>query len=1191
MLMALLMILVLGLVGLSTIELRRASQDQYSAVARANARMALITAIGQLQKAVGPDQRVTGTSEILGSTTQQSHWTGAWRSTHEDGTPFLIRDDLNGGLKDSRVVTPESRANQVIDWLVSGDQAPTDSNIKDAVTLVGEGTTGDKTKKAVEVSKLEVKPGKEGIGGHYAWWTGDLGVRANIGTEDPRQEIVADPASPSDGGLYRVMASQAADLAIISGGQTLDKGEGERLASAPTAALTPLGAQWVKGHAFDYTVQSAGVLADVARGGLKRDLTAYLNSNGEVTSDYNGVGLKDDDSLVGVDADLQKSNVSTRHFAAGARFGLLRDWFNAAVPIKNPSSDTRLPDLDMTGTGTSRQMALSNEAAVKIAGNHHAALQPVLVEAVNYQQMGNYVDRTVVQSGAPAPVKIFQFRTFMYPRVTLWNPYNVELRGDRLMVMIQGNGRAELWTRNADVNKSPQFRQTTPWLMFEGGRDMNFNGSIRDSSGYNDPYMGSYYFVVPATTFKPGECLVFTPSTIAEYNGRSVYRQGAYNLNANELSCNVPPDPARSYYISGSDIDGGVPYQMVQFWYAPGDWFSGVTNQADDTRVIVKRVPSASQTVTFEEFDALPQVTVLSASLQYGAGREPRSAWGDNITMPMQLVDRNNPKPNVVPNVRTREGIRLRWFEEHPSNIKGSGPLSGTKHFEEALLGNWNPRASYIMRSPWENLAGTLPSGTGTNSASGPWFFGAYTRDLYDPAVSWQEQTPVLRDGRYHGNPFGTPQEGSDRRVVFDLPHPEVGVLSLAQFQHAKLSELIWHPSFAIGNSLADPRLGTGNNAGLNRTAAVGAGPVSASMGGFHEIEIGWSSDAQRATSKGAWATTARAMLGNAPVKDNLIYDLSYEANRTLWDRYFLSSGSANEKTRFLAEPEKSPLPNARMRLAPFTRGTADAKTVGDFQRAAYQLMVDGAFNVNSTSVAAWKALLASSRRSGYGGSNGIAFPRMLHAPGGEWKSGSAPDNDAAWAGFRSLSEEQVEALAAAIVEEVKLRGPFVSMADFVNRRLAEDSTGRMGPLQAAIERAGLNQDFIDEYPLDNSKSLPDYQHPDNMRDPTTLEQTLKPNTKAWGATAYLTQADVLQVIGPALSARSDSFVIRAYGDALDAAGKVQARAWCEAVVQRTPEPLKADSGGLDCANPGLPGDFGRRFAITAFRWLSPEEI
>ena len=117
------------------------------------------------------------------------------------------------------------------------------------------------------------------------------------------------------------------------------------------------------------------------------------------------------------------------------------------------------------------------------------------------------------------------------------------------------------------------------------------------------------------------------------------------------------------------------------------------------------------------------------------------------------------------------------------------------------------------------------------------------------------------------------------------------------------------------------------------------------------------------------------------------------------------------------------------------------------------------------------------------------------------------------------------------------------------------------------------------------------YVHPDHIAKPTRLDQTLKPSCKAWGAPGYLTQADILQVIGPALSARSDTFVIRTYGDALDAAGKVQAQAWCEAVVQRVPQPLSPDASGLNSSLAGKTNDFGRRFVITSFRWLSPGEL
>jgi hypothetical protein len=40
---------------------------------------------------------------------------------------------------------------------------------------------------------------------------------------------------------------------------------------------------------------------------------------------------------------------------------------------------------------------------------------------------------------------------------------------------------------------------------------------------------------------------------------------------------------------------------------------------------------------------------------------------------------------------------------------------------------------------------------------------------------------------------------------------------------------------------------------------------------------------------------------------------------------------------------------------------------------------------------------------------------------------------------------------------------------------------------------------------------------------------------------------------------------------------KIESTAWCEAIVQRTAEPA--------------PDGMGRRFAITSFRWLSPDDL
>jgi hypothetical protein len=67
--------------------------------------------------------------------------------------------------------------------------------------------------------------------------------------------------------------------------------------------------------------------------------------------------------------------------------------------------------------------------------------------------------------------------------------------------------------------------------------------------------------------------------------------------------------------------------------------------------------------------------------------------------------------------------------------------------------------------------------------------------------------------------------------------------------------------------------------------------------------------------------------------------------------------------------------------------------------------------------------------------------------------------------------------------------------------------------------------------------------------------------------------------------------VIRTYGEAKDASGEITARAWCEAVVQRTPDPIAPDGTGLDPDRSRPEGAFGRSFKVISFRWLAGAEV
>ena len=96
------------------------------------------------------------------------------------------------------------------------------------------------------------------------------------------------------------------------------------------------------------------------------------------------------------------------------------------------------------------------------------------------------------------------------------------------------------------------------------------------------------------------------------------------------------------------------------------------------------------------------------------------------------------------------------------------------------------------------------------------------------------------------------------------------------------------------------------------------------------------------------------------------------------------------------------------------------------------------------------------------------------------------------------------------------------------------------------------------------------------------------------GAPGFLSQADILNVLGKAATPRSDTFTIRGYGEAKDASGKILASAVCEAVVQRFPEwvdptdPVETAVADLKSLSNKK---FGRRFQISSLRWLNSSEI
>jgi hypothetical protein len=304
-----------------------------------------------------------------------------------------------------------------------------------------------------------------------------------------------------------------------------------------------------------------------------------------------------------------------------------------------------------------------------------------------------------------------------------------------------------------------------------------------------------------------------------------------------------------------------------------------------------------------------------------------------------------------------------------------------------------------------------------------------------------------------------------------------------------------------------------------------------------------------------------------------------------------------------------NPLANKRVVFQPDTKAAVANgafPAANEFPHPTYlarNSLYDGGFNVNSTSKNAWKAVLAGMRGQTLPDGSSVSGT-VLTKFARSFKSTTGVSN--AWNNYRELTDAEIDVLAAQVVKEVRDRGPFMSLGDFINRRLLDSKDlslrqhGLKGALQAAIDKSGINKNAITEAggglsdgtfaaPADTTNLIfndpngnaggrqggPNSNFTDKNDDGPGTYGVLKkatnplaprfPNiasmsekndkdkvTAGLGAPKVITQLDVLNTVGPNLTARSDTFTVRAYGEALDNAGNTIGRAWVEVVVQRT---------------------------------------
>lgn len=292
-------------------------------------------------------------------------------------------------------------------------------------------------------------------------------------------------------------------------------------------------------------------------------------------------------------------------------------------------------------------------------------------------------------------------------------------------------------------------------------------------------------------------------------------------------------------------------------------------------------------------------------------------------------------------------------------------------------------------------------------------------------------------------------------------------------------------------------------------------------------------------------------------------------------DSHFFSTVS---RASAAAEVPLYPLPNTQYEVV----GTTDMRDL-QAPESAQNLFVRGAFNVNSTSIDAWKAMLSGitvpewshveKNEAGEdqevaldvsGASQFFNYAHTAQQSYGGFDVGVEPEvpdpmveaRKSFRRGMVLLSQAQAQALATKLVRRIRLHiqtiGPFRSLRDFADS----------GVLDGAMLDAGID---------------------------------LGPEAIAANRPGYLSQRAIFNAIGPYLTARSDTFLVRAYGDAVNPAdeSEVWARAYCEAVVQRVHRKHASDADPTNPMSPTSvgPGEFGRAFEVVSFRWLSPSEL
>lgn len=1140
--MVLLSMLVVGLLQLSSISLRSASRMHPQQTAKSNALLAMQMAIGQLQRCAGPDQRITAPLSLAGSRSEEN-WCGVWAPGELDDDSLLPAVG-SGESFDSAFHLSDRRSKMQRwknDWLI--EPLVTQGAADSASIEIGKQMDG----KPVSVPLLGME------GGGLAWWIEDLSQRASLasGVNGEDAEEVGLAAAP------RVDASQIGE----SDGWSTDffKSSDERAKSLTLQSLALAGGGEAAGMDFPGAARSYGLFADPVHGGLKADLTRFVESDSTTVGAIPALGLA---GIEGASSILEESF----HEVTGPRWDRFRKWYQLSDSENSSSGGT----LEASVPDQTRKAEVYNGEgySVDFLESTELPLHPMVVD------VGFHWDYTPETPSAEAIL------CHIYPRVTLWNPYNKPLKAGTYVIAMpkdidSGGGLA------VELEGSRGGASTIPLVIPGWGAQFRAEGE------------GSKYyllFTLEATTFGPGECLVFTPKTgrqfAAVYDGR--------NPSSNVLTANQAVGP-HNFYIRHQSQKPELAQRIARgervkrYITTPMDQgnYSNAVHWNPKPFLLKassSRGPTASVIMNSPNHPTLQRLYVNDG----GGGEAYWAQPGRRAAYIRYYPDWNNTPSNngsewaPFSNNPYRQPPRNWYYRVHLSWIDDEVELAAVGRtgspqppYSSSVFADWNPMASVVCRTPSTYLREHF------DLHVGPWYRCKAPHDALGPDQDWA----IFLEERARGCPFGDPRDFAAGLSfpVIDIPDTDLPLQSIGSLRHAPLSPWMWHPLRVVGNS----------------RPALHSDPDATSIPSLSETRNPWDKIVVQRD-----AVFNDLIQANDYRREVLLYDISYSVNRRLWDSFFASSWSADVPWDGVERlPNRQYVPHPTLLVSSKWREQAQADPDGlGLWLSAYLLVNEGAFNVNSISVEAWASVLGglkglSRTTQNSGKANGENPFARFRQP---------VSNDEQWGGGLGLSDDQLQSLAQSVVDVVRERGPFIGIADFVNRRLATDETAKRGSLDEALIRSGIVSSELMEYTAVQDSS--DSKVGKNAR-------TRDENASSWrldGSAGFIEQGDLLEPLGGSLCARGDTFKIRATGLAYDKSGAIISRQTCEAVVVRSPEYLLKDSpdgtgksregnsalvapmivdskDGTMTNNPELHPlnqRFGRRFEILSIKWL-----